>query len=179
LKSDLPGGLEAALAAIEAALSAAGIGIEQAVPLDTLYLALVGHVEVPVSMLVSASVLLALIGGLGLASMMTVNVVERTREIGIMKAVGAVPGTIVTMIVGEGLFTAVLSWVVALVVALPLIAGIGQFGAAMFGTPLPFIVSLPAIVIWFGLVTTIALVASAAPAFRASRLVVREALAYT
>lgn len=179
LKSDRPGGREAALAAIEAALSSAGIGIERAVPLDTLYLALVGHVEVPVSMLVSASVLLALIGGLGLASMMTVNVVERTREIGIMKAVGAVPVTIVTMIVGEGLFTAVLSWIVALVVALPLIAGIGQFGAAMFGTPLPFIVSLPAIAIWFGLVTTIALVASAAPAFRASRLVVREALAYT
>ena len=179
LKPGQPGGREAALAAIEAAFSTAGIGIERAVPLDTLYIALVGHVEVPVSMLVSASVLLALIGGLGLASMMTVNVVERTREIGIMKAVGAVPVTIVIMIVGEGLFTAVLSWTVALVVALPLIAGIGQFGAVMFGTPLPFIVSLPAIAIWFALVTTIALIASAAPAFRASRLVVREALAYT
>ncbi|MBI4920992.1 MAG: ABC transporter permease [Devosia nanyangense] len=179
LRSDLAGGREAALAAIEAAFAAAGIGIERAVPLDTLYLALVGHVEVPVSMLVSASVLLALIGGLGLASMMTVNVVERTREIGVMKAVGALPGTVVMMIVGEGLFTAVLSWIVALVVALPLIAGIGQFGAAMFGTPLPFVVSIPALAIWFGLVTTIALVASAAPAFRASRLVVREALAYT
>lgn len=170
---------EAALAAIETAFTAAGIGIERAVPLDTLYLALVGHVEVPVSMLVSASVLLALIGGLGLASMMTVNVVERTREIGVMKAVGALPSTVVMMVVGEGLFTAVLSWILALVVALPLIAGIGQFGAVMFGTPLPFVVSMPAVAIWFGLVTTIALVASAVPAIRASRLVVREALAYT
>ena len=42
-------------------------------------------------MLVAAAVLLALIGGLGLGSMMTVNVLERTREIGIMKAVGALP----------------------------------------------------------------------------------------
>ena len=54
--------------------------------IHALYEALVGHVEVPVSMLVSAAILLAVIGGLGLASMMTIAVVERTREIGVMKA---------------------------------------------------------------------------------------------
>ena len=129
------------LARLEESFTAAGIGIERALPITTLYVALVGHVEVPVTMLIAAAVLLAAIGGLGLASMMTINVLERTREIGIMKAVGAAPATIVRIVVGEGLVIAALSWVAAMVLALPLIAAIGLSGTVMFGTPLPFVVS--------------------------------------
>jgi putative ABC transport system permease protein len=168
-----------ALTKFEAALADAGIGVERAFGIETLYQAIVGHVEVPVTMLVSAAVLLAAIGGLGLASMMTIAVVERTREIGVMKAIGAVPGVIVRMIVAEGLFVAGISWIVSIVAALPLILGIDQLGASMFGMPLPFMVSLPAVAIWLGLVVIISLVASAVPARRASLLIVRQALAYT
>jgi len=64
-------------------------------------------------------------------------------------------------------------------IALPLIYGIDLMGAAMFGSPLPFMVSLPAAGFWLALVTVIALVSSAIPAARAARLVVREVLAYT
>jgi putative ABC transport system permease protein len=167
-----------ALARFESSLTDADIGVERAFGIETLYEALVGHVEVPVTMLVAAAVLLASIGGLGLASMMTIAVVERTREIGVMKAIGAVPGVIVRMIVAEGLFVAGLSWIVALIVALPLIYGIGRLGSSMFGMPLPFILSLPGSAIWLGLVVAISFMASAVPALRASRLVVRQALAY-
>jgi len=170
---------QGALAKFEASLSDAGIGVERAFGIETLYQALVGHVEVPVTMLVAAAVLLATIGGLGLASMMTIAVVERTREIGVMKSIGAVPFVIVRMIVAEGLFTAGLSWIVSIAAALPIIYGIGQLGASMFGIPLPFIVSLPALTIWLGIVVTVSIVASATPAWRASRLIVREALAHT
>lgn len=163
----------------EASLADASIGVERAFGIQALYEALVGHVEVPVSMLVSAAVLLAVIGGLGLASMMTIAVVERTREIGVMKAIGAVPGTVVRMIVAEGLFLAGLSWIVAIIAALPLIYGIGRLGASIFGMPLPFIFSLSAALIWLGLVVGISLVASTIPALRASRLIVREALITT
>jgi putative ABC transport system permease protein len=168
-----------ALAKFEASLADALIGVERAFGIEMLYEALVGHVEVPVSMLVSAAVLLAGIGGLGLASMMTIAVVERTREIGVMKAIGAVPGLIVRMIVAEGLFVAGLSWIVSIIAALPLVYGIGRLGASVFGMPLPFIVSLPAGLIWLGLVVAISVVASIVPALRASRLVVREALITT
>jgi putative ABC transport system permease protein len=167
-----------ALQRFESSLAGAGIGVERAFGIEALYEALVGHVEVPVSMLVSAAVLLAAIGGLGLASMMTIAVVERTREIGVMKAIGAVPAVIVRMIVAEGMFVAGLSWVVSLIAALPLIYAIGRLGTSMFGMPLPFIVSLPGAAIWLGLVATISLVASVVPALRASSLVVRQALAY-
>jgi len=176
---DFGGGRDAALAAVETSLAKADIQIERAMPVDTLYLALVGHVEVPVTMLIAAAVLLALIGGLGLASMMTVNVLERTREIGVMKAVGATPATVLKIVVGEGLFTAGLSWLVAMGLALPLIALIGLSGTVMFGTALPFVVSSMGAGIWLAAVLIIALIASAVPAWRASRLVVRQALAYT
>jgi putative ABC transport system permease protein len=179
LTPDLEGGKDAALAAVGASLAEADIQIERAMPVDTLYLALVGHVEVPVTMLIAAAVLLALIGGLGLASMMTVNVLERTREIGVMKAVGATPATVLKIVVGEGLFTAGLSWLLAMAVALPLIALIGLSGTVMFGTALPFIVSAMGAGIWLAVVFVIALIASAVPAWSASRLAVREALAYT
>lgn len=179
LLPDVAGGKQAALAQLEAALSAANIQIERAMPVTTLYLALIGHVEVPVTMLISAAVLLALIGGLGLASMMAVNVLERTREIGVMKAVGATPATVLKIIIGEALFVAGLSWAAALVLALPLIALIGLSGTVMFGTTLPFVVSPIGAAIWLASVLLIAVLASAVPAWRAARLVVREALAYT
>ena len=170
---------QAAIAEVEDALAGAGLPVEQSAPLTTLYAALVGHVEVPVRMLIAAAVLLALIGGLGLGSMMAVNVLERTREFGIMKAVGALPSTIVKIVLSESVTIAVLSWVVALVMALPLIAVIGSFATVMFGTRLPFTVSWAAASLWLVLVVAIALAASAAPALRASRLIVRQALSYT
>ena len=164
--------------AAEHALDQAGIGLQRSMPLDRLHAAMIGHVEVPVGMLVAASVLLALIGGLGLASMMTVNVLERTRELGVMKAVGAMPAVILKVIVGEGVLIAAMSWLLALILSLPLTRAVGLLAGTMFGAPLPFTVSIFAAAIWLGLALVIAVAASAAPALRAARLVVREALAY-
>jgi putative ABC transport system permease protein len=170
---------QAAIGEVENALARAGLPVEQIAPLTTLYTALVGHVEVPVRMLIAAAVLLAMIGGLGLASMMSVNVIERTREFGIRKAVGALPSTIVKIVLSESVAIAVLSWLIALVMALPLTATIGSFATEMFGTRLPFTLSWAAALLWLAFAIAIALIASAAPALRASRLIVRQALAYT
>jgi ABC-type lipoprotein release transport system permease subunit len=49
----------------------------------------------------------------------------------------------------------------------------------MFGTALPFVVSFMGAGIWLAAVLIIALIASAVPAWSASRLVVRQALTYT
>ena len=174
-----PGGAEGARARLESAFADAGIGVERAIPVTALCLALVGHVEVPVTMLIVSALLLALIGGLGLASIMSINVVERTREIGIMKAVGALPLSIVAMVVGEGLFIASLSWLAALILSLPLTLGLDQAGGMMFSTPLPFLLSVPAMLGWLALILLIAAIASAAPAWRAASLVVRQALITT
>jgi putative ABC transport system permease protein len=147
-------------------------------PLDRLYAAMVGHVEVPARMLVAASLVIVLVGALGLASMVTVNVLERTREIGVMKAIGATPAAVVKIVAGESLLIGAASWVLAVLIALPLSGIIGPASRSALGAALPFIVSIWAGAIWLGLMVVIAAAASAAPALRATRLVVREALAY-
>ena len=57
--------------------------------------------------------LLAVVGGLGLAGTMSLNVLERTREIGVMRAVGGSDGSVRLIVVFEGLFVGILSWVLS------------------------------------------------------------------
>lgn len=164
--------------AAERALDEAGIGLGRSMPLERLYTAMVGHIEVPARILIATSLLLVLVGGLGVASMMTINVLERTREIGVMKAIGAAPTTIVKIITSEGLFIGALSWFLAVLISLPLTRALGLVGRTEMGTSLPFTVSIIGGAIWLGLVLAIVVAASATPASRAARLVAREALAY-
>jgi putative ABC transport system permease protein len=165
--------------ALSASFDRAGIGVERSTALRTLYAALLGHIEVPVTMLVASAVLLGIIGGLGLASMTAINVLERTREIGILKAIGATPATVTRLIVLEILVIALISWAAAVLLALPLTYGIDQLGAQMFGSPLTFILPAGAVAGWLALSLVIALAASSTAAIRAGRLVVREALVTT
>lgn len=164
---------------VETALDAAGISVQRGMPKAMLRTAMGDHVAVLVSMLIATAGLLALIGGLGLASTMTMNVIERTREIGVMQSIGATPAIVSKVVVGEGVFIGVTSWAFAVVLSLPLSKVIGAIvGNLAFKTPLPLILSYPAVLLWLGLVIAIAAFASAIPARRASRLVIREALAY-
>jgi putative ABC transport system permease protein len=163
--------------AAEAALDHAGVRIERSMPLDRQYDALVGHMEVPSRMLIGASLILVLLGAIGVASMMAMNVLERTREIGVMKAVGATPATVVKIVAAEALFIGAMSWFAALLLSLVITVAIAVIGRHS-GLPIPFIVSSPGAAIWLGLVLIIALIASTGPAVRAARLIVREALAY-
>ncbi len=60
------------------------------------------HLLVLSTFLVLMSVLVLLVGGLGLASTMSINILERTREIGVLRAIGASSGSILKIIVAEG-----------------------------------------------------------------------------
>ncbi|MCS7054606.1 MAG: ABC transporter permease [Thermoflexales bacterium] len=123
--------------------------------------------------------LLAVVGGLGLAGTMSINVLERTREIGVMRAIGASDGAIRRIIIGEGMVIGALSWAIGIVLALP----IGKLlcdavGEALLRRTLDFAYSLEGVGIWLVAVLAVAAASSFLPAWRASRLTVREVLAY-
>jgi putative ABC transport system permease protein len=125
------------------------------------------------------SVLLAAVGGLGLAGTMGLNVLERTREIGVLRALGATNTAVQKVILVESLVIGLLSWAMGTIVSIPFGAGLANaVSLATMQTRLALKFSVPGAVIWFVLILGIAALASIIPAHRASRLTVREVLAY-
>lgn len=125
------------------------------------------------------SSLMATVGGLGLAGTMSINVIERTREIGVMRAVGATDRAVRRIVVSEGVTIALLAWLIGALVSLPMsYAMCFAFGKALLNTPLIWTYALPALAVWLVAALLIAIIASLLPARSAVRLTVREVLAY-
>jgi len=123
--------------------------------------------------------IMIIVGGLGLASTMSLAVLERTREIGVLRAIGARHGAILTMIQVEGLVIAILSWAIAVPLSLPMSVALGEaFGRVMLKVPVILIPNAAGMLRWFVVVVVVSLVACAWPAYRAMRISTRAALSY-
>jgi putative ABC transport system permease protein len=132
-----------------------------------------------VALLLVMAILLALVGGLGLMGTMSINVLERTREIGVLRAIGAPNRGVAQVFIVEGITIGLLSWVLGSLLAIPVTHGLNQaVGGAIMGAPLTFAYSLPGLWIWLVVVFLLSALASFIPARNASRLTVREVLAY-
>ena len=132
-----------------------------------------------VSLLLMMSVLLAIVGGLGLMGTMSINVLERTREIGVLRAIGAPSRGVAWVFIGEGAAIAVQSWLLGALLALPLSKLLSDaVGQVMAGAPLSYTFSMAGVWLWLVIALALGALASLLPARRASRLTVREVLAY-
>ncbi|MBN1976513.1 MAG: FtsX-like permease family protein [Anaerolineae bacterium] len=131
------------------------------------------------SVLMVMVILAATVGSIGLMGTMSMNVVERTREIGVMRAIGASSLSIVGMFVVEGVLVGALSWLLAAPLSYP---GSRLFsdliGEILLEMPLDFKYSVNGLVFWLAIVSVLSALASLWPALRAARVSVREALAY-
>lgn len=129
--------------------------------------------------LLAMAVLLAVVGGLTLMGTMSINVIERTREIGVMRAIGASNRSILRLVVGEGLVVAGAGWLLA--APLSPLAGLAlsnAFGQEFLHVPLEYDYSWAGLGLWLLLVFVVAAVSSFLPAWNASRLTVRQVLSY-
>lgn len=125
------------------------------------------------------AVLIAAVGGLGLMGTMSINVMERTREIGVMRAVGASDGSIVRIVLVEGIFVGIISWVLGALAAYPIGKLLSDMvGKAFIQSTLNYQFATDGAIGWLAAILIIASVASYLPAHNASRLSVRETLAY-
>jgi len=132
-----------------------------------------------VALLLVMAILLALVGGLGLMGTMSINVLERTREIGVLRAIGAPNRGVASVFILEGVVIGLMSWAMGGLVAIPMSQGLNQaLGQAVMGVPLTYAYSMPGLWLWLVIVILLSVIASFIPARTASRLTVREVLAY-
>ncbi|KPL78811.1 hypothetical protein ADN00_06210 [Ornatilinea apprima] len=132
-----------------------------------------------VALLMLMSVVLATVGGLGLMGTMSLNILERTREIGVMRAYGASSKAVFRVVIIEGLLIGAMSWVLAIVFSIPISVLLARaIGLSFMDFPMPASYSMGGIAIWAVLVVVISILASLFPAMRAVSLTVTQVLAY-
>jgi putative ABC transport system permease protein len=164
---------------LEERLKRAGIEVSQSLTTAEIMGSNVSQFNFLVGFMLFMALLLALVGGLGLAGTMSLNVLERTREVGVMQAIGASNGSVRGVVLVEGVTIGLLSWLLAVPLSVPLSYGFNYLVAmAFFERPMGFTFSFPGLIVWLIVVTLISTIASLLPARRAARMSVREALAY-
>jgi putative ABC transport system permease protein len=165
--------------AIEKLLEQEHIPVSMSVPVWLLRNAVAGHMKVFVNTLIAMAVLMGIVGLLGLLSAMSISVMERTREIGVMRAIGATPTKIRRLVISEGFIIGGGSIVIAFLLSLWLSVYIGNMiGAMSFRVSLALSLSFTGIVIWVLIIVIGSLMATLYPARRAIKMATREALAY-
>jgi putative ABC transport system permease protein len=133
-----------------------------------------------ISMLLSLALLAAMVGGIGLMGALGISVVERRREIGVLRSVGARSPAMMALFVMEGVLQALISFVLAVPLAFALARPLAErLGLVMLEVRLDYAFNFAAVGVWFGLVLAIAVLASILPARSATQISVRESLMYT
>jgi putative ABC transport system permease protein len=136
-------------------------------------------VDIMIYLLLFMAMLIAFVGGLGLMGTMSMNVLERTREIGVMRSIGAVDSAVFQLVVVEGILIGLMSWGLGALVAVPITNMLDTIvGVSLLNVPLKFVLSQEGMMIWFGIVLVLSALASILPARNAVRLTVRDVLAY-
>jgi putative ABC transport system permease protein len=136
-------------------------------------------VNTMVIFLLIMAILTAFVGSIGLTGTMSINVLERTREIGVMRTIGAIDSVIMQSVIIEGMVIGIITWVLAIGLSFPisslLLAIIGQ---AMMGSAMTLSFTPLGIVLWLAVVIVLSAIASIMPARNAARLTINEVLAY-
>jgi putative ABC transport system permease protein len=132
-----------------------------------------------INFLLIMALLTAVVGSIGLTGTMGMNVLERTREIGVMRAIGATDGQIMKTVMVEGMIIGLISWFLGAIFSFPITFMLSRIiSLAIFNSPSQFVVNPMGFIIWLGLVLILSAFASVLPAHNAARLTIREVLAY-
>jgi putative ABC transport system permease protein len=136
------------------------------------------HVLMIYVFLVLASCIVGGVGALGLMTTMGINILERRREIGVLRAIGATPSMVAAIVIGEAVTVAMIAWVIAAILGLPLAKVLATMLGGFLHTGFDVSIAPLGIVLSLGASIVLAILASVLAAASAVRLTVREALAY-
>jgi len=130
-------------------------------------------------LLLSMALLAAAVGSFGLMGSLSINVAERRREIGVMRATGAQGRAVIGIFVVEGMMTGALSWLFAALLSYPVgKAFVNALGSALQLPMGSYRYSFGGVAGWLAIVLALSALSSLWPARQATKVSVREALAY-
>jgi len=123
--------------------------------------------------------LTALVGSISLTGTMGMNVMERTREIGVMRAIGATDRQVMKLVLIEGVIIGLISWFIGVLLAFPISYLMSYIiNMSIFGVTGEFSITINGFIIWLGIVLVLSVIAGLIPANNAARLTIREVLSY-
>ena len=85
------------------------------------------HLNIILSIITFLALLVLVVSALGMAAATGINIMERTREIGVLRAIGATPGMIYKLFVSEGMLISSVSIISGLILAWPLSIAAADF----------------------------------------------------
>ncbi|MCX6265961.1 MAG: FtsX-like permease family protein [Bacteroidetes bacterium] len=166
---------------IEKAISSSNLDVAYVMSQAERVKVIYDHLDIILSTIILLSFLVLVVSAVGMASATGINIWERTREIGVMRAIGATPKIIHTMFLNEGMITSVISILTGLLLSYPLsLVAAMFFGNLMLGkdanldyafSPSGFIVTI-VVTLLFGWL------ASRIPANSAIKISTNNALSY-
>lgn len=170
LRKNDPATVDRVKRALDRRLSAAGFSVAAVTSKrDTRY-GFDQHLLMIYVLLIIIGVLIGSVGGLGLATTMSLNVLERRGELSVLRAIGATPAAIGWTLAAEAGMIAAMSWAVAAVAAVPLGLAVGRFFTGLvLQTPFEFRFAGAGLILWLAATAVIGVLASVVPAWDASR----------
>ncbi|CTQ55076.1 Macrolide export ATP-binding/permease protein MacB [Roseibium album] len=164
---------------IEMRLELLGSGVKSTFDENQMAEAVSGHINIFIVILTSLGIMIAVVGFAGLTAAQGISVTERRREFGVIRAIGARRGQILSMLLCEGLSYWFVALVLAVLLSMPLSLLIdGLIGRMTFGMPLPFTLDGLAFLLWAGVSLAGTLLASTPPGIAAVRASVTTSLAH-
>jgi putative ABC transport system permease protein len=170
--------IDGVVEALEGRLDAAGLDVYATWKTSDARKVMEDHMLLVTGILLAMAALFVLVGALGLATTMSLNVLDRTRELGVMRAIGAGAWRIMRIIVVEGTFVGILGWMLAILLSVPFTAAMGRVIESFLESPMELGTSIYGWIVWLFVSMAIGALASALPAWKASRRPVAASLAY-
>ncbi len=138
----------------------------------------INQFEFIIILLAIMALIIGAVGSIALSGTISLSVMERVREIGVMRAIGASSWDVARLFIGEGLILGWLSWLIALPFSIPagriMVVAIGQ----AFNNEYVYNYTPTGAILWFFIITVLSILASWFPARGATHISVRESLAY-
>jgi putative ABC transport system permease protein len=132
-----------------------------------------------IGMLFGLACMIAVVGGIGLSGTLAISVLQRTREIGVLRAIGAPGRAIFRLFLMEGVLHGIAAWLLSVPLAYLAAQPVAdQLGQTMLGLKLDFKFDALAIGYWLIIVLLLAGFAAYWPARKAAHMTIKACLGH-